>query len=279
VRGRPAPELRPWVDWYAGYRFDGVAGGVHRGLPSAHLTFIVSVRDAIEVLAQTDPAQPPASYGFVLGGLQARPALVASPARLQEGVAIGLTPVGCRAILGLPARALWDTSLEASDVIGVAAVELRERLHCLSAWPARFAACDEALARVARQRGRADAGGGAVSNAWRLVATSGGAIPVAELADAVGWGRRHLDERFRDEFGLAPKLASRVVRFDRARQQLQSPARPTLAEVAAACGYYDQPHLNRDFAAFAGCPPGEWMATELPSVQDGPKPHGAVSAA
>ena len=102
---------------------------------------------------------------------------------------------------------------------------------------------------------------------------------MADVAGQVGWSRRHLAHRFTDEFGLSPKLAARVVRFERATTLLRSPGRPALAEVAAACGYYDQPHLNRDFVELAGCPPGEWLAAELPSVQDGEAPQPAESQA
>ncbi len=118
-----------------------------------------------------------------------------------------------------------------------------------------------------------------VREAWRLVVRSGGAIPVAEVAAEVGWSRRQLTRRFSAEFGLSPKLAARVVRFERARRMLELPGRPSFAGVAAACGYYDQPHLNRDFAELAGCPPGEWLAAEVPSVQDGGAPPASSSAA
>ena len=275
VARRPAPALRSLIDSYIGYRIAG-RPGLHRGLPSRHLTLIVGIGEPIDVVAQTNPRQAPDRYRFVAGGLQNRPALIATPAR-QEGVAVELTPLGSRAVLGVPAAELWDISVEAADVLGPAAFELWERLHHASGWAERFAACDDVFGRlVARMAAPAPAP--EVTGAWGLLVGSGGTLGVAELADRVGWSRRHLAARFTSEFGLAPKPAARVVRFERATALLRSPRsplkgplgprRPALAEVAAACGYYDQPHLNRDFVELAGCPPGEWLADELPSVQD-----------
>ena len=265
VRRVPAPALRGVIDAYVGYRIAG-RPGVHRGLPSRHLTLIISIGEPIDVVAQTDPHQAPGRYRFVAGGLQARPALIAVPA-VQEGVAVELTPLGCRALLGMPAAELWDTSVEAADVLGPAAVELWERLHCAGGWAERLAACDDVFGRL-MARTAPTAPAAEVAGAWEVLVGSGGTVGVTELADRVGWSRRHLAGRFTSEFGLSPKLAARVVRFERATALLRSPRRPALAEVAVACGYYDQPHLNRDFVELAGCSPGEWLATELPSVQD-----------
>ena len=286
VARRPAPALRPLIDSYVGYCMDGLAAGVHRGLPSRHLTVIVSIGEPIDVVAQTDPHQAPERYRFVVGGLQDRPALIATPAH-QEGVAVELTPLGSRALLGVPAGELWDTSVEAADVLGPAAVEVWERLHHAGGWTERFAACDDVFGRLVA-RTAAPAPAPEVAGAWELLVGSGGTLAVAEVAGRVGWSRRHLAARFTSEFGLSPKLAARVVRFERATTMLRAPgsplkgplgpSRPALAEVAAACGYYDQPHLNRDFVALAGCPPGEWLAAELPSVQDagGAEPAGSI---
>jgi AraC-like DNA-binding protein len=86
----------------------------------------------------------------------------------------------------------------------------------------------------------------------------------------VGWSRQHLARRFHDEFGLSPKLAGRVVRFEKACRMLKStPSFVSIAQVAASCGYYDQAHLTRDFVELAGCSPGRLLAEEdLPSFQD-----------
>ena len=266
VTAPPSPLLAPFVDRYVGYRSTGLAAGVHRGLPSGHMTLIVSIGPGIEVAAHVDPAQAPASYRCVLSGLQAGPALVTQGSH-QEGVAVELTPLGSRTLLGVPAAALWSTTVELADVAGAAGRELWERLQAVAPWSERFAVCDEVLGRLA------DPGavvGPELTAAWRALVRSGGTLPVADLARDVGWSRQHLARRFGQEFGAGPKLAARLLRFERAVAMLRgTPPSVTIARVAAACGYYDQAHLDRDFAELAGCPPTAWLAAELPSFQDG----------
>lgn len=256
---RPAPPLAAFVDRYVGYRLTGFAPGIHRGLPSRNLTLIASIGPSIDVVAQTDPEQAPASYGVVLAGLQASSAVIYHHG-YQEGIAIELTPLGCRALLGLPAGALWNTSLECADVAGAAGRELWERLQVLVRWPDRFGACDEILTRLLHPD---KVVAPELSYSWKTLVQSGGEAPISTLAAETGWSRQHLTRRFRNEFGLRPKLAARVIRFERARRMIrQTPSFISLAQVAATCGYYDQAHLNRDFAELAGCSPTTWLAEE-----------------
>lgn len=261
----PTPALRGLVDSYVGYRLVGFPPGVHRGLPARHLTFIVSIGSPIDVAVQTNPAHAADSYRCVLSGLQASAAQIVHDGN-QEGVAIELTPLGCRALFGLPAGQLWNLSSESSTVIGPAGDELWERLQQGATWSQRFAICDEILTRhltdqaVPRE----------LAWCWRTIVDTGGRAPVAELAAEIGYSRQHLTRRFHAEFGLGPKLASRVVRFERAQRLLRSvPPHVSLAQVAAICGYADHAHLCRDFADLAGCSPGELLAGEdVPIVQD-----------
>jgi AraC-like DNA-binding protein len=69
----------------------------------------------------------------------------------------------------------------------------------------------------------------------------------------------------REECGLAPKEYQRVARFEASRAVV---GRRPLAEVAAVCGYADQAHLAREWAALAGCPPSTWLREEFPFLQD-----------
>jgi AraC-like DNA-binding protein len=296
----PAEPLLPFIEAYLGYRLLGFPPGLHRGLPSRHLTFIVSIGSPIDVARQTNPANSPRAYRVVLSGLQASTALIAHDGN-QEGVGIELTPLGARALFGLPARALCDTSLELSEVVGGVGDELWERLQPGASWEDRFAVCDDVLLRLARERDGAGGAGGAGSGAmavapelarsWRELVRSGGTVTVNELAADTGWSRQHLGRRFRDEFGLTPKVAARVIRFDRAKEMLRSvPSYVSVADVAATCGYYDQAHLHRDVAMLAGCTPRELLAdielpetelpdTDRPGVGDAPFVQDAAVAA
>ena len=265
VAATPAPPLAPFIRGYHGYRLTGFDPGLHRGLPGRHMTFIASIGPGIDVVAQTDATQSPASYRCVVAGLSATPALIAHGGD-QEGVAIELTPLGSRSLFGFPAGALWNTSVECADVAGSAGRELWERLQETGDWPGRFAACDDVLTRLVDTDAVVAP---ELRRAWLGLIRSEGTASISGLAADVGWSRQHLARRFAGEFGLGPKLAARLVRFGRARQMLQStPSFVTIAQVAAACGYYDQAHLNRDFAELARCSPSAWIAEELPSFQD-----------
>ena len=282
ARHQPPPSLRPLVAWYSGYRQAGMPPARHRGLPSPYLTMIITLDDPLIVAEHPDPRQPASRHGVLVGGLHTVPALVTHEGR-QSGVQLQVTPLGARALLGLPAGELAGLDLEADDVLGPFASELHDRVRAAGTWADRFAVLDDLLSRRAGYRPGAavlasSAGplgppGPEVAHAWRALLASRGTVPIAELARETGWTSRHLSARFRDEFGLTPKAAARVVRFDRARRLLQSRVAgggaPALADLAAAGGYYDQAHLAREFRELAGCAPSRWLAEEFRNVQAG----------
>jgi AraC-like DNA-binding protein len=277
----PPARLRPFVSAYTGYRLAGAEPGRHRGLPSPELTFIVTLDDPLAIDAHPDPGQPAGTYDTLLGGLQTAPALVSHEGR-WSGVQLGLTPLGARTLLGIPAAELANWDAEAADVIGGFAAQLRELVVGQPTWAQRFAILDELLVRRAAQSeaDRCAQVRPEVSYAWRRLRQTGGGAGVAELAAESGLSARRLGTLFRAEFGLAPKEAARVIRFDRARRRIgrtvsaSGGAAATFATLAAECGFYDQAHLAREFRALAGCPPSQWLAEEFRFVQASPAELG-----
>jgi hypothetical protein len=101
---------------------------VHRGLPSRHLTLIVTLGGTVDIVAMPDPAQPPASFTALAGGLHATPALISHDG-YQHGVQLHLTPLGTRVLLGLPAGELVYNIIELGTLLAPFAGELVDRLR------------------------------------------------------------------------------------------------------------------------------------------------------
>ena len=279
VWGVPAAALRPFIAGYSGYRQAGVPPATHRGLPSPYLTVIFTLDDPLTIAAHADPRQPPASYRSLVGGLHTTPALVTHQGR-QSGIQLLLSPLGARALLGMPAAELASIDVDGFEVLGPLAEQIRERITVAGDWPARFGVLDRLLTSRLVDPPADPRTSDEVSHAWRLLVASGGHCTVSGLAAETGWSDRHLRSMFCGETGLTPKAAARVIRFDRARRLLQRRAaagsRPLLADLAADCGYYDQAHLAREFRDLAGLPASAWLAEEFRNVQA--QPPTAVQA-
>jgi transcriptional regulator GlxA family with amidase domain len=112
------------------------------------------------------------------------------------------------------------------------------------------------LLRRAAERAGPDA---RIAHVSGLIDRSGGAVPVKALHEAVGLTRRHLERLYLDRVGLTPKTACRVARVQAALERLRAGAVPSLSRLALECGWYDQPHMNRDFREIAGVPPTAYL--------------------
>ena len=251
---RPHPGLRDCVEWYVGYHHVS-APGVHHGLPSPSLTVVVAFDEPVD-LAWSDAPASRDRFWVVASGLHSRPALITHGGR-QHGVQMALTPLGARRLLGMPAAAL---AREFVPLAGLPHDEL-----AAGSWPQRFAALDRTLLSFLGRHSR-DGVPPEVLRAWQLLDRSGGRIRVGELADEVGWSRRHLGQRFAGELGITPKEAARVFRFQRSRKLVTAGRR--LADAAALAGYADQAHLSREWRELAGYAPTEYLREELPFLQD-----------
>lgn len=257
VLARPTGAAARWVHAYHGYRQVGVPPTVHLGLPSPYLTVIFTLDEPLELLQHVDPSRPPGFYTAMVGGLHTAPALVTHDGA-QSGIQVMLDPLGSRAVLGLPAAELAGIDVDAADVLGPAARRILDRLHAAPSWAARFAVFDAVLGEP---MAAPDLGHPVVSGAWDRLRRSGGRLAVEQLAADFGCSQRYLGQRFRSELGFSPKVAGRIIRFDRARRRLAREG-GTVAETAAAAGYYDHAHFDRDFRQFAGCSPTQWLAAE-----------------
>lgn len=242
---------------YRGIRVD--LGRPRRRLeaPIGAATLLLGFEQPVRI---SRPGRPPVSLVSVVNGLTTAPALGEHGGRLS-GVEVLLEPWAAFALFGTEQYELANRSV-GPDELDRGLGRLAGALAALPRWTERFALLD----RVLLERLRAGVPASErVVHAWSLLRHSAGTVPVPRLAEQVGWSVRHLENRFREQIGLPPKAAARVLRLQRARRLLA--AGHGQAETAAMCGYYDQAHLSGEFRTMTGCTPGEFLAARrLPAA-------------
>lgn len=263
--------LRPYVECYWSVRGGSVLT-TGRVLPDGCMDALFSlagdVREgglpagaSVAVGTMTLPLQVPRHPGMRLWGV-----------RFQPGAGA--------AFLGVHGAELTDRRPPLSDLWGVHADEVCERLATSKDATERVHRLDEVLRRrLARIEEDLDPRVLATS---RSIMDGGTRDSVAELAEAVGLGVRQLERCFSSAVGIPPKVACRIQRLRRSVTLLSRQSETGLAEVAARAGYADQAHFTREFRNLTGTTPGAYREKQarpdVASVQDVPASadyHGA----
>ncbi|MFG2050193.1 VOC family protein [Micromonospora sp. NPDC048935] len=212
VVGLPEVSLRPFVDRYVGYRERADVPLVRRESAGVFVVLILGWGAPLDV---TDPrsAERGASGvdSFVAGTFDGW--CTTRTAGVGQGVELLLAPLTARRLLGLPLNELTNRAVDVGQLPGRWLDRLRGRLAEAAGWPQRFALLDSALAGRLAASPPVDA---RLDRAWRWLVANGGREGVGVLADELGWSRRHLAARFRQEIGLPPKTVARLLRFQQA---------------------------------------------------------------
>lgn len=164
-----------------------------------------------------------------INGLRTRPSVVVAPPGRCRVIGVTFLPFGAAAAQS----SAWNACRNAAATVRAAA-----------RWISR---------RIGTARGDA-----LVQWATRSIREQRGALSLDKLGAVLGVTRAQFVQRFREYTGLSPKRFARIVRFQHALALLGGGE--DIATVAAELGYYDQPHMYRDFAEFARMSPGEFLS-------------------
>jgi AraC-like DNA-binding protein len=182
----------------------------------------------------------------------------------QRLLGIAFHPHGGRSWLGVDGGALADRVLGLDELLGDASLALRERLLGERDERVCFLLVEDWLRRRRQPRREAPA---ALRWALRRIADSRGQLAIEQLHREIGCSRPHLASLFQRHVGLGAKALARLHRFHDALALLRRHQRVPWVELAALCGYYDQSHLIRDFHAFSGMAPGEFVRLAQPDTR------------
>jgi AraC-like DNA-binding protein len=169
---------------------------------------------------------------------------------------VGIKPAGAYPLLQLPLSELHNRVVPLDAIWGHFADEIRERLEAAPTIQAGFTLLEQLL--LARLR-EAPLGWDAVQYAVAQMMQSHGTLSIHALSDHIGISQNHLGNQFKRLVGVTPKEMARLIRFKHVLHSIDPVQSGNWARIAHQCGYYDQSHFNKDFVAFTGYSPTDYL--------------------
>lgn len=233
----PIPPLKPFVDrfWHAAaaenrcfqhYAMipDGCVDVVYEELGHRIRCLVVGTNSRMQFFQIT----PDASYFGI---------------RFRPGMA--------RHFLDLTPYELTDRHLDVPAFLGLRPEEVAE----VATFPAQSWLLEQALLKTLYRR---DVKLTPLDQAIQQLEQNHGVGRVETLADMCGLSSRQVERTVMAAIGLPPKLLLRILRVQAAITAIHRAPQGSLVDLAAALGYSDQAHMNRDFRLLTRSTPSQY---------------------
>jgi len=247
---RPGPPLNAFVEnfWLIE---GGQAPRLEKILPCGTSELVINLKNnEIHIHDSSQPGRYRRYSGAVVSGTYSR-SFICNALQHEAIMGVHFRAGGAFSFLNTEASELTNAHVDLDDLWGRSGLQLRERLCSAATFQQRFRIMEHAL----RKRLHCTNGQLQVKTALKRFALGSSGDLVRAVSRDLGFSQRRFIQMFSSHVGLTPKVFCRILRFQRARIFAEKLEAPDWAELAVACGYFDQSHLIKDFKEFSGSTP------------------------
>lgn len=252
---QPSAPLSHFVDFawvYNGFECPRLK---ERIFPSGTFELVFNLRDdGLRIYKDALSDEFQRYSGAIVSGPYAGP-FVTDTGLEASVMGVHFKPGGAFPFLRPPADELRGVHMDLEAIWGRAVAEIRDRLCETASLARRFRLLERfLLSRLFRPMQHHGAVAMALANLARAQSQM-----TRELAREARLSEKRFIDVFRSEVGVNPRLINRIFRFQRLLVLMHRTAAPDWAQLALNHGYFDQSHLIRDFSAFSGFSPADYI--------------------
>jgi AraC-like DNA-binding protein len=261
VQHIPSPPLNRYIERL--FYMEGWMPFRHEKIPPTPvLNLQINLGDALHMYESDRINSPMSLTESWLGGLYGVPHSVdwTSYMRLYGA---RFKPNGAHPFLNFPLTEVYNrvVALDALDAVwGQWASQLRERLHDAPTVKAGLILFERLLRDRLRETSKITSEQNVVEHAISAISRSHGTLSIRELGDHIGISQNHLGTLFKRVVGTSAKELARLYRFEHVLRSIERTQPIDWTRIAQQCGYYDLSHLNKDFVAFTGHSPTDYLS-------------------
>ena len=253
---KPVPPLSDFIENFWLYDGYSCSHAHERIFPTGRFELVFNLRnDELRIYEDSESTLCSRYSGALVSGPY-NGFFVTDRAEGASVMGVHFRPGGAFLFLGLSSYELANAHTDLATIWGRHAEEIRERLAVARSSGHRFRLLENAL--LSRLRGPLEHHP-AVSLALDGLRSENSHAVVRKLTREAGVSDHRFIDVFRSEVGLSPKLFHRVQRFQRVLIQVRRLPEPEWEQLALEAGYFDQSHLIRDFRAFSGFSPADYL--------------------
>lgn len=155
-----------------------------------------------------------------------------------------------------PMQKLTNLVVDAELAISPAMLSIREQLLETLTPGDKFQVLEQCLLKHYRTKLQVNP---FVDFAIATIVTSPNQYSIKQISAKAGYSQKHIIKLFKEGVGVTPKAFLKVIRFQKAIQQIEAQHTVDWPAIAYDCGFYDQSHFIADFKRFSGFTPSEYI--------------------
>ena len=249
--------LSQFVEYFFFYEGISFEHKVDRFLPNGDTEIIIDFNDAPQNIYDNDTLiEIQACHNLWASGMRTEPITI--PAGSQARMMVIMCKKGMAyPFFPFPMDEIVDSVLDADLIWGTSFAYLRENL--LTALPdvdEVFRLTEEFMVRNFLASPVVNP---CVEYAIGEIVRRPDQISLANLSGKIGYSQKHFISMFKRQIGVTPKSFLKILRFQKAINDIERAANIDWTTLSQDCGFYDQAHFINDFKVFSGFTPEQYL--------------------
>lgn len=251
----PSFPLNQFIEIFIYFEGAQHAHSVDRFLPNGDTEILIDFNDTPQYIYHNESLKEiQACHNVWASGVRTEPITIPSGTNstmmvisFRKGMAYPFFP--------FPMHEISDCVVDADLIWGSDFAYLRERLLETKDITHRFSIVEEFLLKTFEAKLVVNP---CVIYALKEIVQQPDQISIGRLNQKIGYSQKHFISMFKRQVGITPKAYLKIMRFQKAINEIEQSGNIDWALLSADCGFYDQAHFINDFKEFSGFTPEEY---------------------
>ena len=259
----PVFPLQTFIKHLIYYEGFNPAHSMDRFLPDGNTEIIIDLTDNAqhiydnETLTETQTCR----HAWV-SGVRTRPITIPS-GKGSRMLIVAFKKGKAYPFYNLPMSELTDLVVDADLIFGKKIHTLREQLLNTTSVHQMFLLIEKFLSEQAGSPLHSSIPSNCIEYAVSNITNQPNIPGFQQLSSHIGYSQKHFIDLFKKHVGVPPKQYLKIMRFQKAIQEIEGNQLIHWRNIALESGFYDQAHFINDFKDFSGFTPNEYMKGKI----------------